>query len=424
MGNLSPNILKAGKVGKHSDGGGLFLVITGRGKDGSPKGFWCWRYTFQGKRREMGLGPVAYVTLKDARDMRNHWARWMRLNGKDPIEHRAAEEAEATRRNTGQTLNDIAPLAFEAIKATLKGEGNAGRWYSPVRLHILPKLGRMKVEEIHQRDIEEALKALWNTKHPTAKKALDRLSVILRHAAAMGLDVNPSSVIADARTLLGEPKHVVQHHPALPVDEVARLYQSLDSENNVDRALMLYLLIGGGARLRPLREARTDDIEGDVWLIDGEAMKGRKGKNKEPFRVPLSEEALTIVHKAQEDCTGGYLFSRLRTYDQSNGKNTVVSDQAIENIMRDREQKWGWAEPYRPHGIRAAFRSWAAQVNPHLYAIAEAAIAHKVGSGLERTYQRNDFLEERRTLMAAWANHLTGKIDSEKVIRFEKATGF
>jgi integrase len=370
----------------------------------------------------MGLGSASVLTLKDARDSRNYWARWMRLNGQDPIEYRSTQQAEEARREQSLTLNEIAPLAFEAIKATLKEEGNAGRWYSPVRLHVLPKLGQMKVEEINQRHIEGALKQLWNTNHPTAKKALIRLGIILRHAAAMGLNVNPTSVIADAKTLLGKPSHEVKHYPSLPLEEVTRLYQSLDPENNVDRALMLYLLVGGGTRLKPLRQARVTDFHGDVWVIDGEVMKGRKGTNKEPFRVPLSEDAQSIVQRAQEDCMGGFIFSTQRNYDQPRAKVSVVSDQAIENIMRDREKKWGWSEPYRPHGIRAAFRSWAARINPHLYAIAETAIAHKVGSGLERTYQRNDFLEERRSLMTAWANQLNGNLAEEKVIRLERSS--
>jgi hypothetical protein len=34
----------------------------------------------------------------------------------------------------------VAPLAFEAIKGRLKGDGKAGRWYSPLRLYVLPAL--------------------------------------------------------------------------------------------------------------------------------------------------------------------------------------------------------------------------------------------------------------------------------------------
>ena len=87
----------------------------------------------------------------------------------------------------------------------------------------------------------------------------------------------------------------------------------------------------------------------------------------------------------------------------------AVSDQAIENIMRSREKAWDWPEPYRPHGIRSTFRSWVSEINPSLYAVAETALGHKVGGIVERTYSRNDFLEQRRTLMERWVDLLTDR---------------
>jgi hypothetical protein len=39
-----------------------------------------------------------------------------------------------------------------------------------------------------------------------------------------------------------------------------------------------------------------------------------------------------------------------------------------------------------------------------------------------RGYLRNDFLEERRSLMSAWANQLNGNLAEEKVMRFERSS--
>lgn len=96
----------------------------------------------------------------------------------------------------------------------------------------------------------------------------------------------------------------------------------------------------------------------------------------------------------------------------------AISDQAIENVMRDREIEWDWPEPYRPHGLRATFRTWVSEVDPSLYAVAETALAHRVGGNVERTYARNDFIEQRRALMERWADHVTG--GSGKVVRIVK----
>ena len=61
----------------------------------------------------------------------------------------------------------IAKEAFEARKAELKGDGVAGRWFSPLELHVLPKLGKMPIEEVDQRDIKDVLAPIWHTKADT-----------------------------------------------------------------------------------------------------------------------------------------------------------------------------------------------------------------------------------------------------------------
>lgn len=99
-------------------------------------------------------------------------------------------------------LNDIALDAFESRKAELKGDGKAGRWFSPLELHILPKLGKMPVSEIDQRDIRDALAPIWHEKSETARKAMNRLGICIKHAAALGLDVDIQAT-EKAKALLG-----------------------------------------------------------------------------------------------------------------------------------------------------------------------------------------------------------------------------
>ena len=55
------------------------------------------------------------------------------------------------------------------------------------------------------------------------------------------------------------------------------------------------------------------------------------------------------------------------------------------------------------HGMRTAFRSWAAEQGADR-AVAEAALAHIV-KGVEGAYQRSDLLEQRRSLMQTWADY-------------------
>ena len=111
-----------------------------------------------------------------------------------------------------QILGDVARDCFEPRKAELKGDGKAGRWFSPLELHVLPRLGKISISEIDQRDIRDTLLPIWHTKAATAKKAIERLSVCLQHGAALGLDVDLQAT-AKARALLGAQRHRVTHIP-------------------------------------------------------------------------------------------------------------------------------------------------------------------------------------------------------------------
>ena len=58
-----------------------------------------------------------------------------------------------------------------------------------------------------------------------------------------------------------------------------------------------------------------------------------------------------------------------------------------------------------PHGMRAAFRTWAAESGVPRE-IAEAALAHTNRDKTEDPYLRTDYFEQRRDLMQHWADYL------------------
>ncbi|WP_342585522.1 Arm DNA-binding domain-containing protein, partial [Shimia sp. SK013] len=136
--------MKSAPTGKHCDGAGLWLV---KRNDGGAQ--WVLRVTVHGRRREMGLGGFPTLGLAEARKAAQRW-RDVAAGGRDPIKEREAEERAARREDF--SLSIITADAFEARKAELKGDGTAGRWLSPLNIHVLPKLGRVPVTDLDQRD--------------------------------------------------------------------------------------------------------------------------------------------------------------------------------------------------------------------------------------------------------------------------------
>lgn len=72
----------------------------------------------------------------------------------------------------------------------MKGDRNAGKWFSPLQLHVLSKLGKMPASEIDQRDIRDTVSPISHDKADTTRKAMNRLSIVMRHAAALRLEVD------------------------------------------------------------------------------------------------------------------------------------------------------------------------------------------------------------------------------------------
>lgn len=380
LNKLTAAAVKAAGPGKISDGGGLWFHK--RADSGAQ---WFLRVHVHGRRREMGLGAYPAVSLKEAREQSDKYRAMVR-QGLDPIKQREKEQRESVRNL--HILKDVAIDAFESRKAELKGDGKAGRWFSPLELHVLPKLGKVPVAELDQTDIRDTLAPIWHTKADTARKAMNRLSICMKHAAALGLDVDLQAT-EKAKALLGKQRHTTRNVPALHWQDVPEFYQSL-SDGSITH-LALRLLILTAVRSRPLRFMRLDQIEGDIWTIPAEAMKGRKDATH-AFRAPLSQEALAVIKQATPFARDGFLFPSMR--------KGVISDATMSRYMERRGME------ARPHGFRSSFRDWIAETTNTPHDVAETCLGHVVGGSVERAYRRTDFLEQRRSVMERWAQFI------------------
>lgn len=368
--------------GKFADGGGLWLV-----KRAPSHGKWVLRVTLHGKRREMGLGPFPDVSLAEARRSAEAGRALVR-DGKDPIKERERERREAAR--NFHLLADIAQDAFESRKAELKNDGKAGRWFSPLELHILPRLGRRPIAEVDQNDIRDCLSPIWHTKSETARKALNRLGICLKHAAALGLDVDLQAT-DKAKALLGKPRHRPKHIPSMHWRDVPEFYNSL-SDGSVTH-LALRLLILTGVRSGPLRFIQEEQIVDSVWTIPSSLMKGRRDA-VEDFRVPLSRAAIETVQEARRHARNGHLFPSAR--------RGVISDATMSRLMERRGLE------ARPHGFRSSLRDWLAEETDAPHDVAETILGHVAGNSVERAYRRTDYFDKRKDLMERWCEHVVG----------------
>lgn len=361
--------------GKYADGQGLWLVK--RRKDA---GKWILRIVVDGKRREMGLGRWPDVSIAEARENASEARRKLRT-GVDPIQARQKQKRRANR----LTVAGAVQGCFEARQAELKNEGKAGRWMSPLNVHVLPKIGAKAIEDIDQHELKRIMEPIWHEKPDTARKAMNRMNLTLKHAAALGLDVDLQAVMK-AQALLGKRRHDTKHIPSLPYHDAPAFYKWLCTKPFVS-ALALRFLILTVARTSEVRFATFSEIETDVWILAAE-----RTKTGMQHRVPLSDEAVGIVNRVRQSNDQELLFITQR--------GNPMSDATMSRFM----EREGYDA--RPHGFRATFRTWVEETTDTSYEVKESALGHQVGNNIERAYQRSDLLDKRKRLLSKWSDYL------------------
>jgi integrase len=128
--------------------------------------------------------------------------------------------------------------------------------------------------------------------------------------------------------------------------------------------------------------ARWSEIANDVWIIPAERMKGGR-----EHKVPLSKQTSAILKALPRESE--FVFPK-----HGKSLSSVAMLKALRRMGRD---------DFTPHGMRSSFRDWAAERTNYPNHVVEMALAHTVGSAVERAYQRSDLLDKRRRLMTEWA---------------------
>jgi integrase len=127
-------------------------------------------------------------------------------------------------------------------------------------------------------------------------------------------------------------------------------------------------------------------------------------------KVPLSVPAEALLERLAKDRRGDYIFP-----GRTPGK--PLSDRTMLALL----QRMGRAD-ITVHGFRAAFKTWASEETNFPSELAELALAHTVGSAVERAYRRSDQFEKRRQLAESWAKYCDSSLSSDKVLHLRTAS--
>lgn len=352
--------------GYYADGGGLYLQVTESGTRS-----WVFRYQRQGKRREMGLGPIALVSLQEARQAAVHQRRVLAA-GDDPIAARRPAQA--------ATWGDCVDAYLLAHKTGWKNGAQHDQWEQSLRDYGPDRA--MNVAGVDTPTVLKCLSPIWTVKTETAARLRGRIERVWDLAKVSGFVAgeNPARWRGHLDKMLPKPSKVAkrQHHKAMPYAALPAFMARLRA-SKAKSAKALRFTILTAARTEETVGSDWAEFAGDLWTIPAARMKAGK-----EHVVPLVAEAVEIL-AGQPKGAPPFALS----------ENTML-------YLMQKHMK----EPYTVHGFRSSFRDWVSETTHFPGDVAEAALAHTIKDKTEAAYRRGAMLVKRRELMEAWAAFL------------------
>jgi integrase len=380
------------------DGAGLYLEVS-RAKDGSINRSWLFRYQFDFKRHDMGLGPLYVTGLAAAREQRQQLRQQIQA-GVDPLSARQEAKRERLRaqatRAKAVTFKECAEMYLKVHSDKWRNARHRAQWAATLSSYVYPTLGDLAVADIDVAHVQRALEPIWQRIPETARRTRSRVELVMDYATAAKFRSgdNPASWSV-LRHLLGGKKQVA-HHPALAFAQAPNFFSELQSKGSVTSKALQFVVLTA-TRTGQVLGAQWDevDLQARVWTVPAARMKsGRE------HRIPLSDSAVAIL-KALPRGHGAYVFHA----PSRHGK--PLHDKAMLDVVY--EMRPGTSV----HGFRSTFRDWAAERTAFPHEVCEMALAHVVGNKTEAAYRRGDLFEKRRQLMAAWDRFLNSPVPAE-----------
>jgi integrase len=406
--------------GDHGDGGGLLLRVRAAGASAA----WVFRYTSPtGRRREMGLGAAyrsnagqAGQSLTAARDLA-YKARELLRDAIDPIDARdgakaAALEVEQSRKAVAQrarwTLARCARDYHERVIEPTRTGKHGAQWISSLENHVPAALWHKPIDAIEPPELLLALTSIRPHERArnmpdgarlaeTVQRLRQRLDAVFEDGIFYKrCSANPAAAI---RRKLREamPTMSAGNFAALPYAAAPALMARLRSApGTAARCLEVALLTAARTSEALFAEWSEFDLDAGVWTVPAGRMKGG-----EAHTVFLSARAIEVL-RGQQGLDLRYVFPSTMTKPGQPAR--PMSNMAMLAVL----DRLGMRDRTTVHGLcRSTFSTWANETGAARPDVIEATLAHSESDKVRAAYNRAQFNDERRALLAAWAEYLS-----------------
>lgn len=349
---------------KLTDGNGLYLYVATSGSK-------TWRANFivGGKQKTATFGQYPEISLAAARQ----------LNADRKVSQAQAPKC--------PTFREVAEEWLPIKQAQLDNEKHKLQYESTLREYVYPFIGHLPINDIKRTKLVEVVKNISHISE-TAHRVAGRIRMVFDYAQDCGLiDMHAA---ADLTRVLAPVKST----PMLCIkpEEAPALFAAIETYNEPITRLALKLVAHTFVRTTELRGMQWDEVnfKDRVWVIPEGRMKKRI-----PHVVPLTDQSIAILRELQE-----YTSASGIVVESPQKPGTTVS----ENTMLFALYRLGYRGKMTVHGFRALASTVLNHETQFDADVIERQLSHQEKDDVRASYNRAQYLPQRRELMKWWSN--------------------
>ena len=370
---------------KMADGEGLYLEVTPSGKK-----YWRLKYRLHGREKRISIGAYPAVSIADARKAKDELKKEI-SDGIDPV----LKRLQAAQMQALSQQLDFKSMAIEwhGKQVLLWKPKHAEIIKHRFEKYIFPSLGSFPLADIKPLMMLNCLQKIEKTAPDLSRRMKGVCSHVFKYAIATGRADNDPTYGLEAAM----KKFKRGHYASISVDEFPEFLACLNGyESRVNRQtfLALKLLLLTFVRTCELVEARWEEIDFEkaMWVIPAQRMKMNL-----PHIIPLSQQSLTIFRELKElNTKQEFIFPGYYNPRKYMSKNTMLI--AI--------RRMGYNGKMTGHGFRSLALGILKEKLGYPHDIADRQLAHVPKSGVDRAYDRAQFLPQRIKMMQEYADYI------------------
>lgn len=354
----------------------------------------------EGASKWLGLGLHGSITAEEARTLAKKRAGEV-ADRRDPVaeQEETREVAAKAKRAEVNTVNAVLD-AFE--KDHVEGLRSADQIKAVLKNHVRPRIGDKSIYDLKRSDISTMLSEIKAEAGPVmADRVLAHVRKAFNWQMVQDEEFKSPIIRGMAKT---RPKERARKR-ILADDEIRDVWAALDKiEQPACYPRYVKSLLLAMTRRNESSRMHTDEFEGDLWTIPGS-----RYKNKLDHVIPITSALRELIGEKPAACkkNSWFVFSTTTAGNQLNGAKPFSGFSKAKKALDKQIAKIRKAEgrpamkQWQLHDLRRTGRSLMSRAGVDADH-AERCMGHVIG-GVRETYDRYEYLDEKRTAFEALA---------------------